>query len=139
MDNGSQPRSEPSFVSLLGGIANDAKDLLLQEVALTRLEVQYELRKAKTAAIAWGIGIGTIAMGGILLMLMLVHVLAAWTLVPLWGCYGIVGSALALLGGVVLAVGKTKAEELDVVPEGTVERIKESAQWLTKQTASDKR
>jgi len=50
-----------------------------------------------------------------------------------------VGSALALLGGVVLAVGKTKAEELDVLPEGKVERIKESAQWLTKQTASDKR
>jgi len=86
MDNVSQHRSEPSFVALLGGIANDAKELLLQEVALTRLQVRYELRKAKTAAIAWGSGIGTIAMRGILLMLMLVHVLAAWTLVPLWGC-----------------------------------------------------
>ena len=28
MDNGSQNLSEPSFVSLLGGIANDAKELL---------------------------------------------------------------------------------------------------------------
>src|SRR3990172_7437381 len=93
MDNGSQ-LSAPSFVSLLGGIANDAAELLLREVALTKLEVQYELRKAKTAAIALGIGIGTIVMGGILLMLMLVHVLAALTVVPLWGCYGIVGSAL---------------------------------------------
>jgi len=33
MNNGSQPPSEPSFVSLLGAIANDAKDLLLQETA----------------------------------------------------------------------------------------------------------
>ena len=139
MDNGSQRLSQPSFVSLLGALANDAKDLLLQEVSLTRLEVQYELRKAKTAAIALGIGIGIIAAGGILLMLMLVHVLAALTVIPLWGCYGIVGSVLALLGGVVLAAGKTKAEELDVVPEGTVQRIKESAQWLTKQATSDKR
>jgi putative superfamily III holin-X len=140
MDNGSQhPSSEPSFVSLLGGIANDATELLLREVALTKLEVQYELRKAKTAAIALGIGIGTIATGGILLMLMLVHVLAALTEVPLWGCYGIVGSALVVLGGVRLAAGKTKTEELDVVPQRTVERIKESAQWLTKQTTSDKR
>jgi len=139
MDNGSQHLSEPSFVSLLGGIANDATELLLQEVALTKLEVQYELRKAKTAAIALSIGIGTIATGGILLMLMLVHVLAALTVVPLWGCYGIVGSALVVLGGVLLAAGKTKAEELDVVPQPTVERIKESAQWLTKQTTSDTR
>jgi hypothetical protein len=139
MDTGSQHLSEPSFVSLLGGIANDAKELLLQEVALTKLEVQYELRKAKTAAIALGIGIGTIAMGGLLLMLMLVHVLAAFTVVPLWGCYGIVGSPLVLLGGVLLARGKTKAEEMDVLPPQTVERMKESAQWLTKQTPSDKR
>jgi len=67
MDNGSQHLSAPGFVSLLGGIANDATELLLREVALTKLEVQYELRKAKTAAIALGIGIGTIATGGILL------------------------------------------------------------------------
>jgi hypothetical protein len=101
--------------------------------------VQYGLRKAKTAAIALGIGIGTIATGGILLMLMLVHVLAALTVVPLWGCYGIVGSVLVGLGGVLLAAGKTKAEDVDVVPQRTVERIRESAQWLTKQTTSDKR
>jgi hypothetical protein len=139
MDNGSQHLLAPSFVSLLGGIANDATELLLREVALTKLEVQYELRKAKTAAIALSIGIGAGATGGILLMLMLVHMLAALTVVPLWGCYGIVGSALVVLGGVLLAAGKTKAEELDVVPQRTVERRKESAQWLTKQTTSDKR
>ena len=141
MDNGSQHLSEPSLVSLLGGIANDAKELLLQEVALTKLEVQYELRKAKTAAIGLGLGIGIIATGGILLMVMLVHVLADFTVVPLWGCYGIVGSVLVVLGGVVLAAGKTKAEELelDVVPQRTVERIKEGAQWLTTQMPSEKR
>lgn len=139
MDTGSQHVSGPSFVSLLGGIANDAKELLLQEVALTKLEVQYELVKVKTAAIALGIGIGTIAMGGLLLSFMLVHLLAALTVVPLWGCYGIVGSPLVILGGVLLATGKTKAEEVDVVPPQTLERIKESAQWLTKQTPSNKR
>lgn len=77
MNAGSQHVPEPSFVSLLSGIANDAKELLLQEVALTKLEVQYELRKAKTAAIGLGFGIGTIAMGGLLLLFMLVHLLAA--------------------------------------------------------------
>ena len=66
MDNGSQHLSEPSFVSLLGGIANDAKELMLQEVALAKHEVQYERRKAKTAAIALGSAIGIIAAGGVL-------------------------------------------------------------------------
>ena len=139
MANGTQHPEAPSFVSLVSGIANDAKDLLLQEMALTKLEVKYELRKAKTAAIALGIGVGAIAAGGILLALMLVHLLDALTLVPLWGCYGIVGIGLVALGGLLVATGKTKVEELEAVPQQPVQRMKESAQWLTKQTtASDK-
>lgn len=132
MDNGSQHLSAPTFVSLLGGIANDAKELLLQEVALTKREVQYELRKAKTAAIALGSAIGIIATGAILLMLALVHMLDAFTVVPLWGCYGIVASVLVVLGGVLLVAAETKAKALAEVPQPTVQRMKENARWLTK-------
>jgi hypothetical protein len=139
MHTGSSSAKEPSFVSLLGGIATDAAELLLQEMKLTKLEVKYELRKAKSAAIAQAIGVGTMAAGGILLILMLVHVLDAFTTVPLWGCYGIVGGVLVVLGGGLLATGKKKAEALDVVPEPTVERMKETAQWLTNPTTSNKR
>ena len=139
MDNGLRHISEPSFGSVLGGIVIDAKDSLMRQAALTKLEVCYELRKGLTAAIALGIGLGIVAGGGMLLLLMLVQGLAALTVVPLWGCYGIAGHALVVLGGVVLAAGRTKAEELDLVPQRAVERIKGSAQWLTKQTTSNKR
>ena len=37
--------------------------LLLQEVAVTKLEVRYELLKAKAAAISIGTAIGIIAVG----------------------------------------------------------------------------
>jgi Putative Actinobacterial Holin-X, holin superfamily III len=117
----------PSFVSLIGGIANDAKDLLLREVALTKLEVQDELRKAKSKAIALGIGIGVSTLGGLCLVLTLVHLLSSLTSIPLWGCYGIVGSLLIVVGGVLLVAAKTKADELDAVPLRPVKRIKESA------------
>jgi hypothetical protein len=127
------------LVSLVGGIASDAKELLLQEVALAKLEVQYELREAKTKAIALGIGIGVCALGGVFLLLMLVHVLAAFTSVPLWGCFGIVGSPLVVLGGVLLVAGKTKGDGLDAVPPRPVERTKERAQWLTNETTAGER
>ena len=52
-------------------------------------------------------------MGGMLLSVMLVHVLAAYTAVPLWGCYGVVGSVLAVLGWVLLASGRHTVEEID--------------------------
>jgi len=138
MANGSQHTAEPSLTSLLGGIVNDAKNLLMQEVALTKLEVEQELHKVRTAAIALGIEIGVVAAGGMLLMLMLVQVLAAFTEIPLWGCYGIVGSVLVVLGGALLAAGKHKAEESDVAPHQTAETMKENAQWLAEQTISAK-
>ncbi len=99
MDNGLQHTSEASVAALVGVIVNDVKDLLVQELALTKLEVQDTLRKAKTAAISLGIGIGVVAIGGMLLMLMLVQMLAAFTEIPFWGCYGIVGGVLVVLGG----------------------------------------
>jgi hypothetical protein len=136
MDTRSPRPAAPSLAALLGGIMHDAKDLLVQELTLAKLEGQDELRHIKTAALSLGIGIGVAAVGGILLSVMLVHVLAAYTDIPLWGCYGIVGSVFGVLGWVLLASGKYKIEEIDVMPQ-TVETMKENAQWLREQTTSD--
>lgn len=136
MDNRSPRPVAPSLAALLGGIMKDAKDLLVQELTLAKLEGHDELRQIKTAALSLGIGVGVAAVGGILLSVMLVHVLAAYTDIPLWGCYGIVGSVFGVLGWVLLASGKHKIEEIDVMPQ-TVETMKENAQWLREQMTSD--
>jgi hypothetical protein len=129
---------EPSVAVLLGGIVTDAKDLLAQEVALLKLEARDELRKAKSAAITLGIAIGLVAAGGMLLSVMLVQVLAVFMELPLWRCYGIVGSGLVVLGGVWLAVGKFTAADLTVAPRPTVKTQKENGQWRTEPTTSNK-
>jgi len=116
MKAGLQTHAEPSWASLLTGIADEAKELLLQELALTKLEVRYELVKAKSAAISIGIAIGTIAIGGMLLALMLVYGLAAQTAVPLWGCYGIVGGVITAIGATGLVLARSSAVKLDVTP-----------------------
>ena len=136
MDNRSPRPAAPSLAALLGGIMKDAKDLLVQELTLAKLEGRDELRQIKTAALSLGIGVGVAAVGGILLSVMLVHVLAAYTDIPLWGCYGIVGSVFGVLGWVLLASGKHKIEEIDVMPQ-TVETMKENTQWLREQMTSD--
>ena len=136
MDNRSPRPVAPSLAALLGGIMKDAKDLLVQELTLAKLAGHDELRQIKTAALSLGIGVGVAAVGGILLSVMLVHVLAAYTDIPLWGCYGIVGSVFGVLGWVLLASGKHKIEEIDVMPQ-TVETMKENTQWLREQMTSD--
>jgi putative superfamily III holin-X len=138
MENLSHQTAEPSVAVLLGGIVNDAKELLEQEVAMLKLEARDELRKAKSTAIALGIGIGIVAAGGMLLSVMLAQVLAVYTELPLWGCYGIVGSSLVVLGGVWLAVSKSTTADLTVTPRPTVKTRKENGQWLTEPTTSNR-
>jgi hypothetical protein len=135
MDTRSPQSAAPSLAALLGGIMHDAKDLLTQELTLAMLEGHVALLHIKTAALWLGIGVSVTAVGGLLLSMMLVHVLAAYTDVPLWGCYGIVGSVLVMLGGVLLTAGKHQAEKIAVMPQ-TMETMKENAQWLTEQMTS---
>src|SRR5689334_17371804 len=85
------PHTEPHLGGLISDILSDDKELVTDGVALAKLEMKDEIRKAKLAAVEAGIGIGIMGVGGILLLVMLVHLLAALTVIPLWGCYGIVG------------------------------------------------
>ncbi|MGH7769795.1 MAG: phage holin family protein [Candidatus Binatia bacterium] len=105
-----EPASQPSLSSLISGILKDAKELVVQGAALAKLEVKDELRKAKSAAIAASIGLGVAAVGGVLLILMIVHLLASFTDLPLWGSYGAVGAVLVVTGLVLFGVGKSKVD-----------------------------
>ena len=48
--------------------------------------------------------------------------------------YAIVGGAMALIGGILVAAGKAKANEISVVPPQTAETMRENVQWLKNQT-----
>jgi hypothetical protein len=138
MANPSSPGSEASLASLIGGVVNDAKDLLLHELTIAKLEMQSELHKTKEAAVSFAVGAGIAAVGGFLLLFMLVYLLAALTTIPLWGCYGIIGTLLLGVGLVFLSRGKHTAEQLDEVLPQTTTTPKENAQWLKEQTTSNR-
>lgn len=126
------------LAALIGGIINDAKDLLLQELTMAKLEMQDELRKTKTAALSFAIGAGIAIAGGLLLILMLIHLLATFTTLPLWECYGIIGGGLLIIGLIFLATRKHTAEQIEGVPQRTVDTLKEHTKWITEQTTSNR-
>lgn len=130
-------RAEPSLAQLLTGIINDAKALVRHELALATYEIREDLRKTKTAMLSLGIGIGVAAFGGLLLILMLVHLLHALAGLPLWACYGIVGGLLAISGAVLLLIGKNTIARIDVVPPQTMETMKENVRWIKERATFD--
>lgn len=136
MAQDSAPRSDPSVATLIGGIVNDAKDLLINEFTIAKLEIQQEMRKTKSAALSFVIGAGIVSVGGLFLLLMCVHGLALLLEIPLWGSYGIVGGVLFLVGAILLARGKQTAEQIDVIPPKTASTLRDNAQWIKEQTTS---
>jgi len=138
MAQDSSPRSETSVATLIGGIVNDAKDLLINEFTIAKLEIQQELRKTKSAALALAVGAGVVGIGGLFLMLMCVHGLVVLLDIPLWGSYGLVGGFLFLVGAILLARGKHTAEQIDVIPPKTASTLRDNAQWIKEQTTSSR-
>lgn len=124
---------QPSLASLVGGIVNDAQQLIHQEMALARQDIQQSLERIKTAALSFGIGAGVGALSGVMFTLALVYLLN-WAIpgLPLWGAFLIVAAALAVTAVVLILVAKNRMGQ--VVPQQTVQSVKENVQWIKNQT-----
>ena len=109
-------RFTPTISAIISGLVADAKNLLISELTLTKLELQREITKAKAVAIMIAVGVGFGFIGAIALVFMLVHIVATFTLVPLWGCFGIVGGALVLFGALAMKSGKIKSKNVTLLP-----------------------
>ena len=135
MVNSASHNSEPTLAQLVSGLMSDASLLIRQELALAKYELYEEARKTKTAVASLGAGIGIAAIGGLLLIVMLVHLLRELTEWPLWTCYGIVGGICAIGGVALLYSGKQQISQIDIVPQQTVETMKENVRWLKRKAS----
>jgi hypothetical protein len=125
--------SDPSLSSLIGGIVDDAQKLIEKQIALLSHDIRKDVREAKETGMALAAGLGLLSVGGLFLLFMLAHLLewAARPALELWVCYGIVGGAVALIGGVLYFRGTQKLDHLNVMPEQTAQGLKENLQWKT--------
>jgi hypothetical protein len=136
--NSAPYNSEPTLTQLVSGLVSDTKQLLRQELVLAKYEIQEEVRKTKTALACLGAGIGIAAIGGLLFVVMLVHLLSALTEWPLWICYGIVAGSCVIAGTALLYGGKKQMSDIAVVPPQTVETMKENVRWIKNRARLEK-
>jgi len=125
----------PSITSLVRGIVHDAQELIRQQIALFQQEIRDDLRKTRDATIMIMAGIGALAIGAVFFMTML-PLLLNWLVpsIPLWGCFGIVGTAELLPGGVLIFLAVRRLRSIDPLHNPSVEALKENLKWTTPPT-----
>jgi hypothetical protein len=128
-----QSGSDVSVTSLVGGIVNDAQELMKQQLALFKAEVKEDMRKTTEATVSLVIGLTASFVGSIVLCFALAHLLHwAWPDVSLWVWYAVVGGVVTAVG-LGLAYGAyQKFRSFNPLPDETAEALKENLEWKTK-------
>lgn len=122
---------ESTVAPLIRGILEDSQKLFRQELALAKVEVREDARRARDAVIAISVGAFVCLVGLFLFGCMLAYLIDALShTIPLWGAFAIVAGIAFLAGGVLLGGGVKRAKSIKGVPEQTVETIRENVQWI---------
>jgi hypothetical protein len=128
-----QGTEEPRVTTLVSGIIHDAQDLLQQQMALFKHEVKDNLRKTKEAARSLSLGAALGMTGGLFWAFMLVYAMhEIWPGLPLFACYGMVGTILVAIGGALLHRGRKRLKSVSALPEQSIETLKENVTWIRK-------
>ena len=125
-----------SIGELVRGILHDLRSLVREELALARLEIREQARRARLAALSFGIAAASLAFGGAFLLIALATAIADLLSWPVWAGFLIVAVLLGVAGLVTLAAGRRQAQRLRPVPEETVTTLKENSEWIAKRLSS---
>ena len=116
---------------VLQDIVANIQEIVRSEFRLAKAEISEETAKAARSGIPLGIGIllSLYALGFILLAA--VHALSI--VIDAWLASLIVGVAVLLISTALVSVGRKRLKQVKVVPEKTVDTVKENVQWAKNQ------
>ena len=120
--------SSASVGDLIKEVTSDLSKLVNQELALAKVEVREEAKKAGKTAGAFG-GAGLAGYFAVLFAsLTLMFALASWFDSFTWAAL-VVTVLWAVVGAVLFMRAKKQAKTINPYPETTVQTLKEDAQW----------
>ncbi|MDP8954825.1 MAG: phage holin family protein [Actinomycetota bacterium] len=125
--SGPGPADDRSLQELWSAMTAEAALLLRKEVELAKIETKEQLQQAGQAGVAFG----ATALAGFM-ALQLLSFAAAWGLaavLPTGVAFLIVGAVYLVAAVVLLRSARAKAADVQVVPQQTVETLKEDVQW----------
>jgi sugar phosphate permease len=118
---------DKSLGDLFGELSGELAALVRTQTELAKTEIRTQADKAKRTASAFG-GATVAAY----MALLLLSFAAAWGLtevVPEGVAFLIVGLIYAVVAAVLFVMGRDRMRDMNLVPEETVEEMKEDVQW----------
>jgi uncharacterized membrane protein len=102
-----------------------------QEIQLAKAETMKTVSKAMRSTIMMVAG-GLLAYAGLIVLLIAVAI-AVGAVMPYWLSSLLVAIVAIVVGAILIQSGRSTIQELTIVPEKSVESIKEDAEWVKEQ------
>jgi hypothetical protein len=128
--------TEPRLSDLLSGIIRDGQELVSQQLALFKREVQEDTRKTQQVLAGLLGGAAIVLVGGLLLGHSCAHALAAGLHWPLWGSYLGMGLVVTTVGAVLTGWAYRQFQAFNPLPDKTMAALQENLAWKTQPTPS---
>jgi hypothetical protein len=126
-----RPTSEPTLGDLFTSLTSDLTTLVRKEIDLARTETMEKVTGV-TRNVVMIVAGGLVAYAGLIALIMAAIFLLNHSL-SLWVSALIVGIVVVIIGVILLMAGKNSLSNMTVVPEKTVESMKENTEWAKEQ------
>lgn len=133
METQVESNSDVGVSTLIGGIVQDARELLVEQMTLFQVEIKHDLRRTVEAVAPLILG-GLMMLPGIILLgIGAAYFLNwAWPALPLWVAFAIAGGATIGVGALLILWGKSMLAKISLTPDKALQGLKENIQWKTK-------
>jgi hypothetical protein len=125
----SPPHSPPRLFDLVDRLIREVATLLDAKAALLSLEIKQQLSAALRRLVTMVVG-AVLAAAGLLLLGMAGALWIGDRIRSEAGGYGIVGAALAIIGGGAIAVTSRRLKSQTIEPKETVQELRRDAKWI---------
>ena len=116
-----------STPSLMAGVLSDVKKLATGHLEHTRREMGEEMTELKLTLMRATIAVGVLSVGSVMLGHAIVAGLVALGM-PAWSGYLLVAAIGMSVGFYLLAHWKPNSSEVDLIPEGSFDKLKDDIQ-----------
>lgn len=124
---------EPSIGTLFTDLTEDMGKLVRQEIELARVETLQKVNQATRSVILMAAG-GFVAYAGFITLLAAAAI-GLGQIMPYWLSTLIIGVVVLIVGAILIGSGRSAISNMTVVPENSVESIKEDARWAKEQVS----